>query len=243
MSCILYYADCLQLIPTLLKQSVHAVITDLPYGSTKCKWDDVIPFSALWQIVSHILPPDRVFVTTGSQPFTSMLIASNISGFRYEWVWQKNKGSNFAVVKYQPFKEHENILVFSEKRSSVYNPQKRKRSESGKSRLQYHLESERGVNPITGLATKTRPQDPQFKNPGSVLYFNCQSGLHPTQKPLDLYKYLVKTYTNPGETVLDLCMGSGTTGEASLELGRNFIGIDKDEQSFLTAQERLKVYL
>jgi site-specific DNA-methyltransferase (adenine-specific) len=243
----LHNGDCLQVLPSIPSGSIDAIITDLPYGTTGCKWDSIISLPDMWREVKRVLKPKGVFVTTASQPFTSILVVSNLADFKYEWIWQKAVGSNFAVLKYQPMKEHESILVFSSSTHNYY-PIKEARKGSGSKRLEY------GHNgSVTGEAHgsqnfegwKVGKYDKELRNPSSVQYFNnreASRGLHPTQKPTALYEYLIKTYTNEGETVLDIAMGSGTTIEAAERTGRNSIGIEKDEGIFQSAVLRLKSY-
>lgn len=227
----LIQGDCLEVMMTLPAQSVDAIITDLPYGTTKCKWDSVIPFAPMWEAVKHVLKPKGAFVTTASQPFTSALVMSNPVWFRYEWILQKNRGGDIFNSKKYPIKRHENILVFS-KEKHLYNPQglekkPKKRSATKAGRLFY--------------AEKYKPEYIQeFTGyPTSNLYFPITESVHPTQKPVALYEYLVRTYTNEGDTVLDMCFGSGTTGKACRNTGREFIGIERDPDYFLIAKQEL----
>ena len=236
----LYHGDCLEILPTFPPASVEAIITDLPYGTTACEWDSIIPLAPMWEQVKRVLKANGVFVTTASQPFTSALIMSNPKWFRYEWIWFKNKGSNFLSVEYRPLKEHENILVFSPN-SHLYNPQYEIRSEVGIQRMKYKMDSNRGTDPITGQKTTAKPRKEMGdkKMPGSIQFFICEMGEHPTQKPVKLYEYLIRTYTNAGDTVLDFCMGSGTTLIAAKQTGRNGIGIEKDKGYFEIASRRI----
>ena len=238
----IYHGDCLEIMPDLLANSVDAIITDLPYGTTACKWDVVIPFEPMWEQVKRLLKKNGVFVTTASQPFTSALVMSNPKMFKYEWIWEKNRGSNFATTKYQPMKEHENVLVFCEG-ATVYNPIYENRAEGGKARA-LHV-----INPsntgrretLNGMEAKdSRNINPDQRVPRSIQKFNTEVGQHPTQKPVALLEYLIKTYTNEGETVLDFTMGSGTTGVACKHLNRNFIGIELEEKYFNIAKERIE---
>jgi site-specific DNA-methyltransferase (adenine-specific) len=236
----LFQGDCLEVMPTLPAQSVDAIITDLPYGTTACKWDDIIPFDPMWLAIKRILKPNGIFITTASQPFTSALVMSNPAWFRYELIWEKNQGSSPGLAKYRPMPAHENILIFGK---GVYNPQMRsgfkpwKRIDSGKK-----LKNEHGY----GYKNQTGfvKQGGETRYPLSVIKVNyikgCNKQLHPTQKPVDLYEYLIKTYTNPGETVLDFCFGSCTTGEACIKTGRNFIGIEKDPSYFAIGETRIQ---
>jgi len=238
----LYKADCLEVMKEIEAGSIDAIITDPPYGTTACKWDSVIDFELMWEQLNRIIKPNGAIVLFASQPFTSALIMSNPKNFKYEWIWKKNRGSNFASLKYQPFKEHESILVFSNKTHKYY-PIKEARSESGKARAKYKVNAsntgKRGV--LGGMkATDLGYIDKNLRNPSSVQKFNTEVGKHPTQKPIALMEYLIKTYTNEGETVLDFTMGSGSTGVACVNTNRNFIGIEMDSNYFDIAKQRIK---
>jgi DNA modification methylase len=226
--------DCLEILPTLPDRCADAIITDLPYGTTACSWDVVIPFAPMWEQVKRLCK--GAFVTTASQPFTSVLVCSNLEWFKYEWNWNKGMGSNFANVKHQPLKYHENIVVFS-KNGHTYNPQYRKDVKKPFGRMVRDNNSEHINNlPRTGVSGVGYPKSTlEFTRPNNL----TGGGLHPTQKPVALYEYLIKTYTNPGDTVLDFCMGSGTTGVACVRLNRNFIGIEKKPEYFEIAQRRI----
>ncbi len=242
----LYHGDCLEIVPTLETGSVDAIITDLTYGTTACKWDTVIEFAPMWKEVKRVLKPNGAFITTASQPFTSALIMSNPKAFRYEWIWNKDFSGNFVSANRAPMKRHENIVVFSEK-AHVYNPimtkkdkpiDKRKWMNDGSTSQHYQAD------------VKVRQRVLTHSYPSSIINgFNAVSGecnntnrIHPTQKPVALYEYLIRTYTNEGETVLDIAMGSGTTIEAAERTGRNSIGIEKDEGIFQSAVLRLKSF-
>ena len=246
----LYHGDCLEIMQKLIDDGVKVdmVLTDPPYGTTACKWDSVIPFDKMWEKLNLLIKDNGAIVLTASQPFTSLLVNSNIKDFKYEWIYKKVTGSNFAVLKYQPMKEHENVLVFS-KNTHFYNPIKEERggNEKGKTRKPTRKESlytvySEGVYGAIKSDRDTREYG-ELRNPSSVQTFNNRKpsdrGLHPTQKPLELMEYLIKTYTNEGETVLDNCMGSGTTGVACKKIGRHFIGIEKEKQYFDIAQKRI----
>lgn len=242
----LIQGDCLEIMPTLPDRSVDMVLTDLPYGITACKWDTVIPLDALWREYRRIVKPNGAIVLFASQPFTSLLVNSNPDMFRYEWIYQKIAGSNFANARRMPIKEHENILVFYEKQPT-YNTQLQERSAGGKKRLRtpYKTNSRTPCEVLgqiqRNVAGKT--YNPSLRLPGSVQKFNNREkgsrGLHPTQKPVALCEYLIKTYTDAGDTVLDCCMGSGTTGVACRNLNREFIGIEREQKYFDTALQRL----
>jgi len=229
----LYHGDCLDILPTLAAQSIHAIITDLPYGTTQCKWDTIIPFPDLWRAVKHVLKPRGAFVTTASQPFTSLLICSNLDWFKYEWIWEKSRKTGFLDVKDRPLKGHENIVVFSNGQAT-FTPQMTKGKEHSRGG------ASTGPAQVYGKFADRKTTGSDEYYPHSVLYFPVvQIPDHSTEKPVALYQYLIRTYTNPGETVLDLTMGSGTTGVAAIQTGRRFIGIEKDLQYFNVAERRI----
>jgi len=243
----LYHGDCLVEMNKIADKSVDLILTDPPYGTTACKWDSVIPFDKMWEHLNRIIKDNGAMVLFGSQPFTSALVMSNPKMFKYEWIWEKAVGSNFAVLKYQPMKEHENVLVFS-KGTHNYYPILQERKGNGKERQKAgYLNSKSVVKTCDFMggimdATKRRKEYNSLRNPSSVQFFNNREkerGLHPTQKPVALLEYLIKTYTNEGETVLDNCMGSGSTGVACVNTKRNFIGIEKDETYFNIAKNRI----
>ena len=225
--------DCLDAMREMEADSVDAIITDLPYGVTNCAWDAVIPFAPMWEAVKHVLKPRGAFVTTASQPFTSALVMSNLQWFRYEWVWEKSKGTGFLDANRRPLKAHENVVVFSDA-ATDYNPQMEKGT-------RHHRGQRAQSKPTTVYGKFTHSleySDERF--PKSVMRFAVQERAeHPTQKPVALYAYLIRTYTNVGATVLDFTMGSGTTGVACVKTGRNFIGIELDEGYFDIATKRI----
>ena len=225
------HGDCLEVMPTIPDKSIDMILCDLPYGTTACKWDTVIPFEPLWKEYKRLIKDNGAIVLTASQPFTSVLICSNLEMFKCEWIWEKNRGSNFANLKTSPFKEHESVLVFA-KKIEVFNPQKQKRSESGRSRANYSFQDNGGgeaIGVIIGTGER-RNIERDMRHPGSIQKFNTEVGLHPTQKPVALFEYLIKTYTNEGEVVLDNCAGSGTTAIACLNTNRNYILIEKEKE-------------
>ena len=239
--------DCLERMKEIPDGSVDMVLADPPYGTTACKWDSVIPLEPMWNELKRIIKPNGAIVLFSSQPFTSVLVTSNLKMFKYEWIWEKAVGSNFAALKYQPMKEHENILVFC-KGTTVYNPIKEERKGSGKQRQKAGYANSKATAKtgqfIGGImdATKRTNDYEELRYPSSIQYFNNRDkdrGMHPTQKPVALMEYLIKTYTNEKETVLDFTMGSGTTGVACKNLNRKFIGIEKDETYFKIAQDRI----
>lgn len=227
--------DCLELMQDIPDKSVDAIICDLPYGTTACKWDSVIPFEPLWEQYKRVLKNGGNVVLFSQQPFTSELINSAKDIFRYEVIWEKEKPSNFAFAKHGIMKYHENILIFGEGKGT-YNPQMtigKPNHSVGKGIRKKNNES--GAN--TAIVTN---KTDGLKHPKSVLKFNREAKPeHPTQKPVPLLEYLVKTYTNEGDTVLDNTMGSGTTGVACVNTNRNFIGMELDDKYFEIAKARI----
>lgn len=219
--------DCLVEMKKIPDGSIDLVLTDPPYGTTACKWDTVIPFEPMWEQLKRVTKKNGAIVLFGSQPFTSALVMSNPKMFKYEWVWHKRTSANVANAKYQPLKTHENILVFG----GSYKPQMVK----GKPRMKGG--KVKGGQANGGLAPKYYFSDEYY--PVSVLDIKTERGFHPTQKPVALMEYLIKTYTNEGETVLDFTMGSGTTGVACKKLNRNFIGIELDKDYYEIAKQRI----
>lgn len=233
----LHHGDCLDIMPTLEAGSIDAIICDPPYGTTACKWDSVIPFAPMWESIKRLIKPRGAVVLFGSQPFTSALVMSNPGWFKYEWVWQKARGSGHLDANKKPLKAHENICVFY-KQQPTYNPQKK----YGKP---YSVNGKRATHEVYGPAHRTasdRDYDGK-RYPISVMYFsqgaNSTGRYHPSQKPVELMIELIKTYTNPGDTVLDFTCGSGSTGVAAMQEGRRFVGIEKDPGYFEIAQRRI----
>lgn len=239
-----HYGDCLELMKKIDDKSVEMILCDLPYGTTACSWDSIIPLDKLWKQYERIIKDDGVIVLTASQPFTSILINSNIGWFRYEWIWQKAVGSNFASLKFQPMKEHENILVFS-KGKHRYFPIKQERKGTGAKRLEAGYKSDTLTGEVYGKiqGDRTKRNYSKLRYPSSVQFFNNREsdrGLHPTQKPVALFEYLIKTYTEEGDLVLDNCIGSGTTALACKRNKRRFIGIEIEKKFVDIANKRLE---
>lgn len=228
---------CLEEMSIIADASVDAVMCDLPYGTTSNKWDAIIPFDRLWPEYKRICK--GAIVLTSSQPFTSALVMSNIANFKHEWIWIKNRGSNFANTVREPMKEHESVLVFAYNKWT-YNKQMQERTGTGGDRVKYGVAFQSKSENYREFEGREHKKLPELRVPSSWQKFNTEVGLHPTQKPVSLFEYLVKTYTNEGDTVLDNCMGSGTTGLACKNLGRKFIGIEKDPDYFKIAKKRLK---
>ena len=222
--------DCLELMKDIPDGSVDLVLTDPPYGTTACKWDSVIPFESMWEQLNRIIKPNGAICLFGSEPFSSALRMSNIKNFKYDWIWQKSNVMGFLNAKKRPLKETENISVFN---SKVYYPQGLEINEKGENRRGKQTETLGKYEPINKSEYKNYPR--------TILQFKSERGCHPTQKPVALLEYLIRTYTNEGETVLDFTMGSGSTGVACVNTNRNFIGIELDENYFKIAKERIGV--
>jgi site-specific DNA-methyltransferase (adenine-specific) len=231
--------ECLEEMKAIETESVDLILADLPYAMTSNKWDCLIDLEALWEQYTRITKPTSAIVLTASQPFTSVLIMSNSKFYKHEIIWQKNRGSNFANTVREPMKEHESVLVFS-KGKWTYNKQMQERAENGKSRVKSPVKFETGSDNYCHFDRVTTQMLPELRVPSSVQKFNTEVGLHPTQKPVPLFQYLVRTYSNVGDMVLDNTMGSGTTGVAALMEKRNFIGIERDEKYFEIAKNRIE---
>lgn len=233
----LLQGDCLKLMKDIQDGSVDLILCDPPYGTTDCSWDNVLPFDLLWAEYDRILKPDGAAVLFSAQPFTTQLIQSNRRAFRYCWYWMKNQPTGFAFARYQPMRRIEEICVFYRKHGT-YNPQGVQEIIGGKVKRKRQTARESVYNDSTLLKEYT----PKLKNfPKNVLQFNTERGLHPTQKPVALLEYLIRTYTNEGDTILDNCMGSGSTGVAVKRVGgRRFIGIEQNPEYFNIAQKRIE---
>ena len=237
----LYNGDCLEIMKDIPDGSIDMILCDLPYGTTDCKWDVIIPFDKLWEQYNRIIKPNGAIVLFGNEPFTSELICSNLKGFKYRWDWDKKIPSGMGYAKYRPMQQSEDIAVFTKNGDkTVYNPQMTKRDKpikSGGNTVQagvYHGFKCMGDG-------KEYKKTYEYKNPTTLISFDKirRGSLHPTQKPTDLLEYLIKTYTSEGEIILDNCMGSGSTGVACINTNRNFVGIELDENYFNIAQNRI----
>lgn len=235
----IYNGDCLEVMDKLIEQGVKvdAIITDPPYGTTACKWDIVIPFDEMWGRLNKLIKDNGAIVLFGSEPFSSKLRCSNLKNYKYDWVWNKKLAGNGILAKKQPLKIHENVIVFN---SKIYIPQ----MTTGKLRkkLTNNLKISE-INGGDGVKRATETFNDQYY-PTSIQEFSManlrRNRLHPTQKPVDLLEYLIKTYTNENETVLDFTMGSGSTGVACVNTNRKFIGIELDDKYFEIAEKRIK---
>lgn len=229
--------DCLELMKDIPDKSVDMILCDLPYGTTACKWDNIIPFEPLWEQYKRIIKDNGAIVLFGSQPFTSQMICSNFNNYKHHWIWLKNRGTGFQVAKYRPMMKTEDIIVFTKKRNKInYYPQMVKLD---KPYYCKNATSSNGTNPLVKFNKGGKLVDKKY--PTNVLEFNKVSKpIHPTEKPVALLEYLIKTYTNENEVVLDNCMGSGSTGVACVNTNRNFIGIELDQKYFEIAKERIE---
>jgi site-specific DNA-methyltransferase (adenine-specific) len=232
----LHHGDCIALMKQIPDQSIDLILADLPYATTYAEWDRLIPMEALWGEYLRIAKPDTAIVLTANQPFTSMLVMSQPKLFRCEWVWDKTNASNFANAKKQPLKQHETVLVFS-KKPTRYFPQmvqgkpNHKQGASRSNRSDTRLISGRSPDDLSGL-----------KYPKTILNFpkhSSQVGLHPTQKPVALFEYLIRTYSAEGDLVLDNCIGSGTTAIAAINTRRRWIGMEQDRAYHEVAERRI----
>jgi site-specific DNA-methyltransferase (adenine-specific) len=231
----LFNDDCLKIMPTIEEKSIDMILCDLPYGVTNNKWDIIIPFDQLWKEYERIIKDSGVVILTATQPFTSQLVVSNPKRFKYDLVWEKTISSNQLNVKTQPLRSHESILIFY-KKIPIYNEQKtvgkpysiKRDGDYGDGNYNKQLSSSKKNDGFRHARSVIKISNPRIK------------GGHPTQKPVELLEYLIKTYTNIGFTVLDNCMGTGSTGEACLNLDRNFIGIELDKKYFKIAKEKLE---
>jgi site-specific DNA-methyltransferase (adenine-specific) len=238
----LYNGDCLEVMDNLIQQGikVDAIITDIPYGTTHCKWDSIIPFEDMWKRIKEIRKPTTPIALFGSEPFSSSLRLSNIKEYKYDWKWEKTQATGFFNAKKQPMRCIEDICVFYQKQC-LYNPQKTEGHKPVNSYTKYL--STVNKTEVYGKCTKELSGGGNTDRfPRQLLTYSSDKQtcyLHPTQKPVNLMEYLVKTYTNEGDLVLDFTMGSGTTGVACKNTNRNFIGIELDEKYFEIAKERI----
>ena len=235
----IYNEDCLEGMKRIPDKSVDMILCDLPYGTTACKWDTIIPFEPLWEQYKRVIKDGGAIVLTASQPFTSVLISSNIKGYKYNWVWEKSKASNFIQVKNQPLKNFEDICVFTrDGKKANYYPQMTEgesyKPRAGKKKTEVY-------NEIPNHTFRNGSKGLRY--PKALQYFKTSESegkvYHPTQKPVALFEYLIRTYTNECETVLDNCIGSGTTAIACINTNRNYIGFELDENYFNLANERI----
>ena len=232
--------DCLEIMKDIPDGSVDMVLTDPPYGTTACKWDSIIPLEPMWEQLKRVIKPNGAIALFGSEPFSSALRMSNIKNYKYDWVWKKNKKTGFMQGKCKPLNDYEIISVFgdfslmAQKFNGVYNPIGATKVDGRK------YSNKRSNDHITGHRKDGETKESYINLPSRIIEINgATKTIHPTQKPVALMEYLIKTYTNEGETVLDFTMGSGTTGVACKNLNRNFIGIELDSEYFKIAEKRI----
>lgn len=230
----LYNGDCIELMKSISDNSVDMVLCDLPYGTTDCKWDTIIPFDLLWEQYNRICKENAAMVFTASQPFTASLAYSNIKNLRYEWIWEKPQGTNPMAAKYMPLKSHENILVFYRKKPT-YNPQMWQGTPYGG----FNSNTSKIGEVYGDMKSQHRDNPEGSRYPKTIIRTKQEKGYHPTQKPVELMEYLIKTYTNENEIVLDNTMGSGSTGVACINTNRKFIGIELEKKYYDVAVDRI----
>jgi len=229
----LMHGDCLERMSDIESGSIDMILTDPPYGTTACKWDSVINFDLMWKQINRVIKENGAVVLFGSEPFSSLLRASNIKNYKYDWVWEKSRFANQMLAKKQPLKIHENISVFY-KRQCLYNQQ---------GLVEVNKVTKQGSRITDNIGGGSRPNSyiqTHTNYPRSILKFKSAGNtVHPTQKPVELLEYLIKTYTNEGDKVLDFTMGSGSTGVACVNLDREFIGIEMDDKYFNISRDRI----
>lgn len=247
----IYNEDCLIGMQRIPDKSIDMILCDLPYGTTNCKWDEIIPFDKLWEQYDRILKPKGIVVLTATEPFTSKLIMSNVDFFKEKLIWIKHRPSNFANAKHRHMKYTEDVVVFGES-GTTYNRQMVPRTSPRVKQMHdtAYVLTHGGKSEVSfgtiHKPTDSKKYDANYKNPTDYLEFPAVLGnskektKHPTQKPLKLFEYLIKTYSNEGDTVLDNCMGSGTTAEACINTRRKFIGFELDEEYFRVASDRVE---
>jgi site-specific DNA-methyltransferase (adenine-specific) len=241
MRSVLVHADCFDVFPYIADKSVNLILCDLPYGTTACKWDSILPFEKLWEHYNRVIKDNGVIILFGREPFSSKVRLSNEFNYRYDWIWEKSKATNFLFAKQMPLIAHEDIMIFY-KKLPTYNPQKTKGKPYNKG-----FEKRNEIEAVGKIGNGNLIiNESGERNPRSVIYFRTaesEGKLHPTQKPIELIEYLIKTYTNEGDMVLDNTMGSGTTNLACIKLNRKSIGIEKEKQYYDVAVRRALKYL
>lgn len=240
MDCKLYHGDCLELLPDLSDESVDMILCDLPYGVTACSWDKVIPIQPLWEQYKRVIKPTGAICLFANMRFGLQLINANPGWYRYEWIWRKSKGTNFPQANVMPMRVHEFIFVFY-KHKPTYNPQfwySTPYSYKGGTRSNHHATARPGSSCGEYAVENNHPDGRRY--PHSVLEFKKQYTGHSSQKPVELLEYLIRTYTNENELVLDNAMGSGSTGVASLKTNRRFIGMELNSEFYQTAKQRIE---
>ena len=227
--------DCLEAMKKLPDKSIDMILCDLPYGTTACKWDTIIPFEPLWEQYKRLIKDNSAIVLTASQPFTTSLIASNMTMFKYCWIWEKSQGVDPFMAKHRPLNNYEDICVFS-----IDTPRYYPQMDNGKPYTVTRDKKPRNYEITATTMKQTTTVNDGFRYPTRIIKINQEKGLHPTQKPVALFEYLIRTYTNEGEIVLDNCIGSGTTAIAAHNTGRFFIGIEKEPKYVEIARKRLE---
>lgn len=235
------HGDCLKLMKEIPDGKIDMILCDLPYNLTQNKWDILIPLEPLWDQYWRILKPNGIIALTGSQPFSSMLVMSQQQYFKHEWIWIKNRGSNFANTVREPFKEHEQILIFS-KGKWTYNKQMQERTGSGLDRIKYDFNTISESENYRKFDRTSESKGKILRVPSSHQKFNVEVGLHPTQKPVNLFRYLIRTYSNENEIILDNAAGSGTTAIAALMENRQYILMEKEEKYYNLILKRIEEY-
>ena len=245
----IWHGDCLELMKNIPDKSVDVILCDLPYGTTACKWDIVVQFEPLWKEYKRIIKDNKAIVLFGDEPFSSFLRTSNLEYYKYDWYWRKTRPAGFTNAKLKPLKDIETISIFSSgatangsARNMPYNPQGLEDCNVDWNRPQVYLDGDKGVNPAR-KSNKLNRKIEKTGYPRQILDFPNPNNevLHPTQKPVELLEYLIKTYTNEGDLVLDNCAGSGSTLVAAKNLNRQFIGIEKEESYYKICLERLNL--
>lgn len=239
----LYHGDCLQIMQSIPDKSIDCIICDLPYGTTSCGWDIIIPFDKLWEQYNRIIKQNGNIILFCSGLFTYKLVESNIKNFRYKLIWKKNVPTGMSSAKYRPMKYYEEICIFGNSKAKYFPIPKER---IGKRKECYRYNHYCGENNHINVTKIKKKYDENFVNPSDVLEFNVvpnrKGKLHPTQKPVELLEYLIRTYSEAGDTILDNCMGSGSTGIACINTNRNFIGIELNEEYFNIAHKRISGY-
>ena len=240
----IYNGDCLEVMDRLIEEGikVDCIITDPPYGTTACKWDSIIPFEQMWDRINKLIKNGGAIVLFGNEPFSSYLRISNIKNYKYDWVWDKHIPRNFLNAKIMPMQKHENIMIFNCKGKENYHPQMIKREKPVGVR-NYAKHNKDSAYKLNKDGTDNVERTYEYRNPDTIIIGKWEANkgkLHPTQKPISLMEYLIKTYTNENEIVLDFTMGSGSTGVACMNTNRKFIGIELDENYFEIAKNRIE---
>jgi len=235
----IYNMDCIEGMKQLDDNSIDLIVTDPPYGITQCKWDKKLALNILWSEIKRIIKSKKPIIFTASQPFTSKLVMSNIDWFKYEWIWCKNKASNFLNATWQPLKEHEEILVFASSGKPIYNVQLTNRIDKERNKYFYKKKFKTNPKHVGNCDRVKKYTNISKRYPSTILQIDVERNGHPTQKPLKLFEYLIKTYSNENNIVLDCFIGSGTTAVACKRLHRHFIGFEINKEYYDISLQRL----